>query len=365
MKPLIVDLGTAWRGGQNQALLTLKGLQERGHQPELVATKDSALAERARVRGIPVHIAEPPLLFWQAARAIRRVLQEHSVDLVHANEAHALTAAWLARAHRHVPFIISRRVGYPLKRNPLALARYRAASRIIANSRWVAAQAASSGAPQEKLTVVYDGVEIPAPLTAEARQAARARWGIEPDDPLFGCVGVLLPDKGQEWLIRALALVRAEFPNSRLLLAGDGPCRPALEQLARELGLANAVIFAGFVRDIESVYAALDAFLFPSVFEGLGTSLQAAMAWELPVVTTGCSGPAELVEDERAGLIVEAKSEGFSNAMLRLLREPALAQSLGIAARRRAIERFSAAQMVEGTLRVYREAVGEKQGSRL
>jgi glycosyltransferase involved in cell wall biosynthesis len=321
------------------------------------------LADCARVCGIPVHIAEGPLLLWQAARAIRRRLQEHPIDLVHANEAHAVTAAWLARAHRRVPFIISRRVGYPLKRNPLALARYRAASRIIAISRWVAAQAAASGAPQKKITVVYEGVEIPAPSTGEARQAARARWGVKPEAPLFGCVAVLLPDKGQEWLIRALALVRTEFPNSRLLLAGDGPCRPRLEQATRELDLTDAVIFAGFVNDIESVYAALDAFLFPSLFEGLGTSLQAAMAWELPAVTTGCSGPGEVVENERTGLIVGARPEGFANAMLRLLREPSFARRLGIAARRSAIERFSAAQMVEGTLSVYREALRERLGS--
>ena len=93
-----------------------------------------------------------------------------------------------------------------------------------------------------------------------------------------------MPEKGQEFAVRAMAEVRAKFPPARLLLAGDGPCRGQLEKLARELGVADAVIFAGFVEDIAQVYRALDVFVFPSLAEPLGTSLLAAMGWGLPVV---------------------------------------------------------------------------------
>jgi glycosyltransferase involved in cell wall biosynthesis len=358
VKPLIVDLETVWRGGQNQALLLLKGLQERGHEPELVAAKGSALAERARACAVPVHVARPPLVQWQAARALRRGLGERPVSLVHANEAHALTAAWLARAHRSVPLVVSRRVGYPLKRDRLASARYRAASRIIANSRWVAEQAEASGVHREKLVVVYEGVEIPAATTAEARQAARARWGLQPGAPLLGCVGVLLPDKGQEWLIRAVASLRFEFPECRLLLAGDGPWRPRLQQLARELGVLDAVTFAGFVGDIESIYAALDVFLLPSFFDALNNSLLAAMAHQLPCVAFAKGALPEIIEHEKSGLLVSGPNVAeISAGVARLLNDPARARALGLAARHRVAERFSATQMVEGTLRIYREVL--------
>src|SRR5690242_10798853 len=84
----------------------------------------------------------------------------------------------------------SRRVGYPVGKGFVAQARYRAAARIVANSKWVAERAAASGVPREQIEVVYEGAEIPPPFTAEQRQNARARWGISQSTKLLGCVGV-------------------------------------------------------------------------------------------------------------------------------------------------------------------------------
>src|SRR5208282_1521041 len=206
--------------------------------------------------GVRVHFVSRGLFRLPAARKIRELIRTGGFDLVHANEAHAVSAVWLAGAYKHVPFLISRRVGYPIGSSRIARARYEAASRIIANSKWVAEQAANSGAPREKLTVVYEGAEIPSRFTEQQRQDARVLWQLSGDAPLLGCVGVLLPDKGQEWLIRALAGVQKDFPAAKLLLAGDGPCRPKLKDLANELGVADAVLFPGFVEDVETVYAA-------------------------------------------------------------------------------------------------------------
>ncbi len=362
MIPLLVDLETEWRGGQNQAFLLLKGLHQHGHRAELVAAEESALGERAAAFGVPVHRVSRGGLRLPAARLIRKLLSEKFFSLVHANEAHAVTAAWLARVHRRVPFLISRRVGYPIGKSWLARARYLSARRIIANSHWVADQAAASGAVRENITVVHEGVEI-APLPGpDLGRTVRARWGIGENEPLLGCVSVLLPDKGQEWLVRTLAALRADFPSARLLLAGDGPCRPMLEQLTRELGLGEAVIFAGFVKDIETVYAALDVFLLPSFFEALNNSLLAAMTYERPAVVFAKGALPEIIEHEKSGLLVSGPNvEEIRNATARLLRDRDYARKLGRAARERVMDRFSADRMVEATLRVYEEVLhGEK-----
>jgi glycosyltransferase involved in cell wall biosynthesis len=354
VKPLLVDLETSWRGGQNQALLLLKGLHARGHLAELVAAGNSALGERATAGGIPVHFVSRGMLRLPAARKIRALLRTGRFDLLHANEAHAVSAAWLAAAHRRVPFVISRRVGYPIGKSRIARARYEAAARIVANSRWVAEQAAASGVPRDKLTVVYEGAEIPSRFTPEQKQAARKRWRVSDDAPLLGCVGVLLPDKGQEWLIRALAEVRKEFPAAKLLLAGDGPCRAQLESLARQLGVADAVIFAGFVTDVESVYAALDMFLLPSFFEALNNSLLAAMSYEIPSISFNRGALGEIIEDGHSGLLVEAANlPALQNAALTILRDPLRAGKMGEAGRKRIAENFSAQKMIEGMIAVY------------
>src|SRR2546430_9139694 len=95
MRVLYVDLEREWRGGQSQALLTLFGLRERELKVELVGAGDSPLATRSREAGIAVHeVPELGLRAWAAA-AIRRLLAHKNFDLLHLNEPHALTAAWL------------------------------------------------------------------------------------------------------------------------------------------------------------------------------------------------------------------------------------------------------------------------------
>lgn len=359
MIPLIVDLETEWRGGQNQALLLLKGLYERGHAAELVAAHGSVLGHRAKKAGIFVHSVSRGFFRLAAAAKIRSILADGRIELIHANEAHAVSAAWLGLGNRDLPFVVSRRVGYPLSKGWIAQSRYRRANCILANSHWVANQAIASGAIRGNVRVVHEGAQIPAPLTPAQRVDARQRWGVAEGIPLLGCVGVLLPDKGQEWLIRALAEVRKEFPEARLLLAGNGPCRIQLERLAAELNLSNAVLFAGFVKDVESVYAALDVFLLPSFFEAFNNSLLAAMTYEIPSIAFSRGALTEIIEEGKSGLFVSGPDVAeISSAVKRLLHDPAFAHALGRAARVRVEENFDVDHMVEGTLRVYEEVLG-------
>lgn len=359
MIPLLVDLEREWRGGQNQFLLLLKGLYERGHAAELLTAKGSSLGHRAEKAGICVHYTSRHSLRIPAARKIRRLMHDGRFDVVHVNEAHALSAAWMARTHQRIPLLISRRVGFPLGRGYFSRARYRAATRIIANSKWVAEQAAASGAPKEKLTVIYEGVAIPPLPNTATRHADRLRWGVDDRDRLLGTAGVLLEDKGQEWVIRALSQLREEFPHAKLLLAGEGPDRARLQKLVVELKLQEAVIFAGFVKDVEAFYRAIDVFVFPALFEGLGTSLLAAMAHGISSVTYFGCALGEIVEDGKSGLQVEPRNaDALAKALRNILGDADFAAQLGEAGRQRIETTFSADRMVDQTLRLYREVCG-------
>jgi L-malate glycosyltransferase len=358
VKILLVDLDTEWRGGQNQALLMLEGLNARNCVAELVSPDGSELGQRARARGITIHGVSPLFSRISATLKISELTKTGAFDLVHANEAHAVTSVWLARAHRRVPVVISRRVGYPIRNSSVALSRYQAAARILPISHWVAEKLAASGIENEKMTVVYEGVEIPRLPSPEVRREARAIWGISDDSPLLGCVGVLLPDKGQDQLIRTLARLRTEFPQTKLLLAGDGPDKSRLKQLASKLGISDAVIFAGFVKAMEPVYAALDAFLFPSRFEGLGTSLLSAMSYAVPPVAFSTCAFGEIIEHGKSGLLSETGNEtSLLNAASTLVRNPQIARQIGQSARTRIEQKFSAAKMVESMLQVYESLI--------
>lgn len=362
MKILYVDLDREWRGGQSQALLTVTGLRACGVDAQLLAVRDYPLARRAEAAGVPIHTVGPRARRFAAAWSLSRLLAKQEFHLVHVNEPHALTSAWLGHAQRKVPVVASRRVAYPISQNFLALNRYLATSRIIAISRFVEASLLNSGIPAEQMEIVYEGVDVPSRATAREREQARSRWGINVGNVLVGCVGYLLPEKGQEQLLLALPAVRAKYPEVRLLLAGDGPCRKMLETLARDSAQQDAVVFAGFVEDMRQVYAALDIFAFPSLAEPLGTSLLAAMAWGLPVVAVASGGVPEYVQHEINGLLAtQAESSLLSEALLRLLVDKALTHRIGSQARRKIEDELSARHMVQGTMRAYERALAEKK----
>ncbi len=354
MRLLLVDLERAWRGGQSQALLLFRGLQLRGHTAELVTADGAALGERALRAGITVHTTAARDRRWGAARLLRRLLREQRFDIVHANEAHSLTAAWLARGHRHAPLVAARRVTFPLSRGYLALARYRAAACIVAISHAVREQLLAARLDPQRITIVADGVEVPPPVSPEQRRSARERWNFAAGEQVLALVAPLTAEKGHALLLEAFAAIRREAPHSRLLLAGDGPLRAPLEVQARVARLLPDVRFAGFVEEIDSVYAACDVFVFPSLSEGAGTSLLSAMAHALPVVALARGGVTEIVRDAENGLLVqEASPAALAAAATRLLANGELARKLGEAARQTVAAKFSADRMVEAMLAVF------------
>jgi len=361
MKVLFVDLEREWRGGQSQALLTLKGLHERGHKIELLAARDSPLAMRTSEAGITVHqVWRFGLRAWTAG-ALRRLLAPGQFEILHLNEPHALTAAWLAGTEKRLPLLLSRRIGFPLRKNVVSQARFRAVERFVANSQNVAQSLVDSGIATDRISIVNEGVEIPPLPTSQQRGEARQHWGVKDQEFLFGCVSVFVTEKGQRHLIEAMPIVRADHPEARLLLAGDGACRSELETLTNRLGQTKAVLFPGFVNDVAQVYAALDAFVFPSEFEGLGTALQAAMAAGLPCISTKRGALGEVVDKDRTALVVEPDGKEFSEAMLRMIGDDRLRKKLSEAGRQEAKQRFSADRMVENTIRLYEDVLKKWQ----
>ncbi len=341
MTTLHVDLGREWRGGQSQALLLMLGLARCGHKAELIASAGSPLAKRARQAGVVVHEVE------SRAAATRNIVRLRA-EIVHCHEAHGLTSAWLAGFFSPIRFVASRRVAYPLSQSSIARARYTRAARIIAVSRFVRKSVIESGLPPDRVDVVYDGVELPEFIGAAPPE----------DSPLIGCVGYLLPEKNQALLVRAMPPLLEKYPSCRLLLAGDGPCRGRLERLAKELRVAAAVEFTGFVDDVAAVYRRLDVFAFPSTAEPLGTSLLAAMSFGLPAVGLAAGAVPEIIEDQRNGLLIKnPEPRAMADAILRLLADARLRVRLGAAARSTVEERFGAEAMISDTLEIYRAAL--------
>jgi colanic acid/amylovoran biosynthesis glycosyltransferase len=191
---------------------------------------------------------------------------------------------------------------------------------------------------RDKLKVVHVGIPIER-FTRHAPPAPRAG----PSRVLF--VGRHVPQKGHVTLLEATKLLVEEGHDVLVTLAGEGPLRGTLEDLARELGIASRVSFPGAVGqdDIHSLYAATDVFCLPSYAEGVPTVLMEAMAMEIPVISTRITGVPELIRDGESGLLVTpARAGELAEALRLLIVNPSLRGDLGRAGRATVLEQFDA-----------------------
>src|SRR4029077_1367742 len=195
----------------------------------------------------------------------------------------------------------SRRIALPLSQGFFSLARYRAAARIVAVSHFVERAVIQSGIPADRVSVIYDGVQIPPEISQAQRESARNQLGIPREIPCIGNVAAFVPEKGHALLLDAFAKLRAQFPECVLLLRGEGPELSKLQSFARKLHVANAVKFLLPTIDLEIMFAAMDIFAFPSHAEPLGSALLAAMAHALPVATIARGGIPEVIEEGKNG----------------------------------------------------------------
>ncbi|NLF29964.1 MAG: glycosyltransferase [Planctomycetes bacterium] len=172
-------------------------------------------------------------------------------------------------------------------------------------------------------------------------------------------VGRFHPVKDHATGLRAFARVRAAHPEARLVLVGDGPQRPAIEDLVRALDLADAVHLLGERPDVSDLLAAADVFVLSSLSEAASLSILEAMSAALPVAATDVGGNREIVLDGRTGLLSpRANPCALAASLGRLLADADLRRRMGQAGRRRARAMFDQARMHDDFVALYRQMTG-------
>ena len=352
-----VDTARSWRGGQNQVLLTARGMAERGHAVTVACREGGALEARALEAGLAVRPVPFHGDLWPPAiTALASVFHAARPQVIELHDPHAVSAGLLARLlGTRAAVVATRRVDFPL-RGRLSRAKYRACDRVIAVSQAVRSVLEGGGIAPERLRLVYEGVPDRAP--AVGRREALLSLGVPEDVPVVGNVAALTDHKDHATLLDAAAIVHRTRADVRFVIVGEGKLRPGLEAHAHELGLAERVRFAGFRSDLDRLLPAFDVFCLWSQLEGLGTSLFDAMAFGLPIVATAAGGIPEAVEDGVTGRVVPVRSsEALAAALLEVLSDEGRRRALGEAGRRCFLDRFTDDRMVEATLRVFEELV--------
>jgi glycosyltransferase involved in cell wall biosynthesis len=189
-----------------------------------------------------------------------------------------------------------------------------------------------------------------------------ARDGVTPyvgREPRLLCIGRLIPIKGHLVLLRSLAQAREQVPMVVLDVAGRGPLEPALKSFARELGIADAVRFLGFVSPIQKAVEEAAIVVVPSLGEGFGMVALEAMERARPVIASSVGGLPEIVADGETGLVVEpGDAEELAEAIVALASDLDRAAAMGRAGRERALREFTPEQSADRIEELYRAALG-------
>jgi glycosyltransferase involved in cell wall biosynthesis len=213
---------------------------------------------------------------------------------------------------------------------------------------------AEEGFPASRIAVIPNGIDAGWLPDAAERQRAREVLGVPDDGFVVGTVARLDPVKDLGSLVTAFGHLRATYPRSHLVIVGEGPERGRLEAMARENGLASAVLLLGQRDDARALLAGFDSYVNCSTSEGVSLSILEAMAAGLPIVATSVGGTPEVIEQSRTGLLVPARNpRTLAEALSTLAADRLSARTLGAAARFAVEERFTIDRMVDHYARVY------------
>ncbi len=374
LPPIVLFANSSGMGGMEAHLMQLaRGLRERGHEVAAICEPRSdtvPMRDALRDSGTVVH----ELGGRDDAGGVRRrlsalveALKQHPGCVIHMHYGGygggelVQLAARLAGARavvrtEHVPPVppITR------KGRLLVQLRDRFLARVICVSEQNRQEHLSAlGRDAQHLMVVHNGVDLSVFSPNVSGAGVAAEFGFAEDAPIVGTIARLVERrKGLGYFLEMAAQVRAVRPDVRFLLVGDGSLRAELEVQAASLGLgADVLVFTGARTDVPRLYAAMDVFVMPSLYEGCQYSLLEAMAMARPVVTTPAGIAPVVVRDRETGVLVPFEdSTALARGTQAVLADAAFARCIGAAGRQVIVERFSLDAMVDQLVSVYRQA---------
>ena len=272
--------------------------------------------------------------------ALLRALDRRNADILHLHGYGATTFGRLAAARRGWPALLHEHANLTdtpwfqkvadrllAPHTDLAIAVSRSTADFVTRARLV---------PEARTRVVYLGApvdEFAGGRTPAEVRSVRSALGLPAEGPLVGTITRLMPAKGNEYLVEAARTVLDDVPDAHFCIVGEGELGSDLEALARRLGVAGRVRFAGYTRDVAGALAAFDVVAFPSLWEGTPLTAFEALAAGRPIVATDADGLSDILHHDRDAIIVPKRNPGaLARALVTLLGSPDRRAELAAAA---------------------------------
>lgn len=352
-------------GGAGKYLINyLKHFDRSLFRVTVVLPEGSQLSESVRACE-DVTLFEVPYMADQSynkhcVTVLKQLFTEIKPELLH---THACLSARIAGRKARVPVILATRhciepLPHGVKALAVSLLNNALCDYYIAVSDAVVTNLLASGIKRDKIKLVNNGVEPISLLTAEEREAVRLQNGIAPDETLFGIFARLEPVKGHKYFLKAARQLLKEGAAAKFLIVGSGSQETGLKERAAHYGIADNVIFTGFVKDTTALLNAVDVNVNASESEAMSLSVLEAMSLGKPSIATRAGGNCELIQDEADGLLVGyADSTSLAAAMARLMHDRPLLEALAKNAKEKYEAGYTVKTMVNRLESVYKEVL--------
>ena len=341
-------------GAEYFFLRVISHLAEMGHRVIVVTKRDTPLRaeiEKLNHPNIVLHAwhthgkIDPQTLI-----KLCQLIRDERVDVIN---THLTTASWQGALAGKICGVPSVAVVHATDRKTW----FQHADYLIAVSSGVKDALIEQGIDPQKIEVLYHGIDLEQYVAPLSSAQAKARLGLPEDALTVGVVASLIPRKGHRFLLEALQKMAMPI---HAIFAGEGELDEELRGQVREMGLEKRVHFLGFRRDIPEIVCALDAFVLPSLKEGLSIAVMEAMALEKPVICSAIAGLPEVVRDGQTGFLVPpGDSEALRNALEKLFADADLRARLGHNARRFLEEHFEQNACLNAMENYFRRIVRE------
>lgn len=360
-------------GGNIIALRIIEEDLRRGYGVVVNSPTEGRFTRLLKEKGLKVyHIDTRKTFRLDSAFRLAYVIKKESINLIHSHTPLPGTvlsrlSGWVAGIpvinHTHNPEFINRNPLIGVFQSLLIWVTGRIfRARIIAVSEFVKTEIVKQGSPEDKVTVIYNGIALDNVEIKNSRLKIRAEFGLKENQPVITEVGRLGNDKGQHILIRAAPYVIEKFPEAVFMIVGEdlwknGEYRRELQELSAGLGVKEKIIFTGYRSDIMDLMKASDLFVLPSVFtEGLPVVILEAMLAQKAVIASAVGGSPEIVVDAKTGTLVPpGDPDKLAEAIIYHLGNPEISRRLAENGHEFLKQRFTLTRMLDKTMGIYQE----------
>lgn len=371
-RPIIWMIDSLGPGGAEQLMPTiLKNLKQAGFNIRICALQIRAgnpIASELERLGLPVDLIPIPNL-RQPFNLIHilRYLRLHRPQLLHTQLEFADILGTLAAKILGIPSVSTVHTldVFPEKKSAWGRMKLRwfllgkFCDRVIAVSEKTRLHYLQSGGlPPDKVSTLYNGVDISRFKIMDATQTAKLKQELHLplNSKIIITVAVLREPKGIQFMIRALPAILEQCPDVHYLIVGDGEHGAALTDLVTALAIKNHVTFAGHRTDIPDLLACCDIFVLPTLKDALPTVLIEALAAERPIIASNVGGVPEIIENGVNGLLVSSGDPSkLAEACLKLLKDNELSRQIVLAGSKTVQQRFNIGSQIEQLSKMYEE----------